>query len=56
VTRRVTEHAKVTLEGDLLQVVTIFEPGINKESVKKLNPFTKRHAVLINRRKNYEFK
>lgn len=54
--RRVTVHHHKTIDNELLPVITIFEPGINKEQVKKINRFSKRHHVLVKRGENYEMR
>lgn len=57
-TRRVTIHKSRTTDGELLQVITIYEPGINKESIKQLSRFDKHHGVLVFNRHlhGYEYK
>jgi len=56
--RRVTQHRAKTVDNEFLQVITIWEPGVNKEQVKKMLPFTKRHHVLVydELKKTYTFK
>jgi len=54
--RRMTIHKHITSDRELLPVITIFEPGINKERVKKINRFSKRHYVLIKNGKDYEMR
>ncbi|GIN86955.1 hypothetical protein J6TS2_33410 [Heyndrickxia sporothermodurans] len=39
-TRRVVEHKYKGTDNELLQVVTVFEEGMNKQRIKKLNTFT----------------
>jgi len=56
VPRRVIEHTRRTHEGDHLQVVSVFEEGVNKEEAKQTIPFTKRHKVLINKKDQYQYK
>jgi hypothetical protein len=55
-TRRVAFHQAKSSDGELFQVVTIFEPGVNKETVKKENQFTKRHQVLVGDGLKFEYK
>lgn len=57
-TRRVSSHLARTNENELLQVITIFEEGCNKEQAKKNNEYCKTHEVLVfNKYSNaYEFK
>lgn len=54
-TRRVTEHLECN-GRDILQVVVIWEPGMNKESIKQQVPYRKKHQVLINGGDVYRFK
>ncbi len=54
--RRVIEHTRRTYEGDHLQVISVFEEGINKEEAKQAIPFSKNHKVLINKKDYYEYK
>lgn len=54
-TRRVTMHKSQSVDRDDLVVLTVYEPGINKESVKKINKYSKRHYVLVPDKENYEW-
>ena len=54
-TRRVTEHSGKTYDGEMLQIVTVWEESMNKEKVRKLTPFSKKHKVLIKCSGRYEF-
>lgn len=54
--RRVVETAMVNKENDRLLLLTVFEEGLNKETVKKENRLTKKHAVLYKSVSGYEFK
>ncbi|WNS74256.1 hypothetical protein RRV45_15200 [Bacillus sp. DTU_2020_1000418_1_SI_GHA_SEK_038] len=54
--RRVTHHRKQNFEGEELLIVTVWEPGIKKEQLKKDNRYSKAHEVLIFNGKYYEFK
>lgn len=54
-TRRVTVHKSRTKENELLTVVTVYEPGINKERIKQMNRYSKRHHVLVPYRNNYKW-
>lgn len=53
--RRVVAHKAVTTDMEMLQVVTVFEPGINKEQARKANEYCKKHDVLVDRDGNYEW-
>lgn len=55
-TRRVTYHASRSKDSEDLMVVTVYETNINKQAVRKLNPYSKRHQVLIKTGNSYEFK
>ncbi len=54
--RRVVEHTAVTVDRDPLVVVTVYETGINKEKVRELNEFSKRHGVLVSDGERYAWK
>lgn len=54
-TRRVTIHKSRTTDGELLQVVTIFEPGLSKESIKSMNTYYKHHEVLVFNRYSHKY-
>lgn len=54
-TRRVTNHKRLSYDNKLLRVITVYEPGVNKETVKQLNRHTKRHHVLIPHKNNYKW-
>jgi hypothetical protein len=53
--RRIATHKKRTLDGDILTIVTIYEENVNKETVKKLSPFSKTHQYMVKREDIYEF-
>jgi len=53
--RRVTEHQAKSIDREYLSVLTIYEPGINKEQVKKINKYSKKHHVLVSRQDKYEW-
>jgi len=53
--RRVVEHEGRTMDSEHLVVITIFEESLNKQDVRKLTPFSKKHEVLIKRSGRYEF-
>jgi hypothetical protein len=50
-----TCHKRVNFEGDELLVVTLYEPGVKKEQIKKENPYTKEHDILIPVGNKFEF-
>ncbi|WP_404407698.1 hypothetical protein [Jeotgalibacillus malaysiensis] len=54
--RIVTEHKAEGTDRELLAVVTVFEEVINKQAVKKLNRFSHKRLVLIDRAEVYEVK
>ncbi|MGM9925189.1 MAG: hypothetical protein ACI35R_13170 [Bacillus sp. (in: firmicutes)] len=54
-TRRILEQGYHTVDHERLTIVTIYEPGVNKEHIKQENGFSKRHNVLIPVNDSYEF-
>ncbi|KRT87075.1 hypothetical protein AB447_208900 [Bacillus glycinifermentans] len=54
-TRRLVEHKTLTVDNEELVVMTLFEKGVNKEKAKKIVPYSKKHAVLIDRGSKVEF-
>ncbi|MFT8319328.1 MAG: hypothetical protein ABF649_00665 [Bacillus sp. (in: firmicutes)] len=54
--RRVTQHGARTKDNEELVIITVFEPNINKQAVRKLIPYSKKHQVLIQTGDSYEFK
>ncbi|MBL5767996.1 hypothetical protein MXL46_08340 [Heyndrickxia sporothermodurans] len=55
-TRRVVEHKYKGTDNEVLQVITIFEEGINKQDIKKMNTFTKKFNTLIPSGNRYDWK
>lgn len=57
-TRRVIQWSAIDSDRKRLQVITIFEEGLNKQDVKREVPFSRWHSVLYRteRGKRYEFK
>ncbi|WP_445506813.1 hypothetical protein [Niallia sp. 03190] len=55
-TRRVTKHIARTTDNEDLEIITIYESGLRKEEVKRLNPYNKKHNVLIRNGDSYYFK
>ena len=51
-TRRLTCHKKLTLDGEELYIYTVYEEGINKQTIKKENPYCKEHRVLVKNGQN----
>lgn len=54
--RRVVQHVAVSVDRERLTVITIYETGINKEQIKRLNEFSKKHEVLVPSDSGYEWK
>ena len=54
-TRRLTTHQRVNFDGDELLILTCYEEGMKKEQIKKENPFSKKHEILINDGTSYEY-
>ncbi|MFN2746945.1 hypothetical protein ACINLE_17600 [Bacillus sp. z60-18] len=57
-TRRVVQWSATNYDQEALQVITVFEEGINKQDAKREIPFSRWHGVLYQtgRGKPYEFK
>lgn len=55
-TRRVVEHSAVSLEREKLIVVTVYEEGVNKEHIKRMNGYTKHYNTLLPKGEGYEWK
>jgi hypothetical protein len=53
--RRLTCHKKVNFEGDELQVLICYEEGFKKEDIKKENPYSKTHEILVRYGNKFEF-
>lgn len=47
-TRRIVEHLACTLDRETLTVVTVFEDGVSKQQARRMIPYSRRHAVLVN--------
>jgi hypothetical protein len=54
-TRRVMEHMATTADCELLQVITVFETGINKETIRKMNPYTKKIDLLVHNGEKFDW-
>lgn len=54
--RRVLKQYTHSIDNERLIVLTIFEDGMKKEHVKRLNEFSKRHLVLYSAGKKFEYK
>ncbi|WP_200886096.1 hypothetical protein [Heyndrickxia ginsengihumi] len=55
-TRRVIEHKAFSHDREELLVVTVFEEGVSKQEVRKENPYTKRHGVLVRFGDKYDWR
>ncbi|MDX8359806.1 hypothetical protein [Cytobacillus sp. IB215316] len=54
-TRQVAMHKGISNDRETLSIITIYEPGINKQQVKVENPFTKNWGVLLLDKSNSEW-
>lgn len=45
--RRYTTHIAKNVEREPLLVITIYEQGMKKEQVKKVNKYTKKHGKVV---------
>jgi hypothetical protein len=54
-TRRLTTHKKVNFDGEVLQVLILWQEGEGKEVIKKENRFSKTQEILVNRGQSYEY-
>lgn len=54
-TRRVTEYRAESIDREKLMVVTVFEEGINKQTARRENRYSKRHRVLIQQGAVFEY-
>lgn len=50
-----TYHKAKSSEHEELQVIICYEEGINKESIKQMNKFTKRYDTLIKGKDSYTY-
>ena len=55
-TRRVTTYSGRSVDNEKLTIISVFEPGINKQQVKKDIRYTKRHQVLVSSGDSYRYK
>ncbi|NGP45996.1 hypothetical protein G4V62_13945 [Bacillaceae bacterium SIJ1] len=55
-TRRVVETGAVSPDREKLLVITVYEEGVNKQSVRRQNIYSKRHGVLVRCGEQYDFK
>lgn len=55
-TRRVVEHKYKGMDNEIYQLITVYESGINKEQIKKMNTFTKKIITLIPSGSQYDWK
>lgn len=49
-------HKARSVDREDLLVITVYEPGVDREHVKRINPYSKRHFVLINRKNGLDWK
>ena len=54
--RRILEQNYNSVDRESLQTITICEPGIKKEDVKRTNNFSKKHKVIILDGGNFNYK
>ena len=55
-TRRVVIHSARSVDDEKLTIVSIFEPGINKQQIKLENRYSKKHKVLVSNGNSYRYK
>lgn len=55
-TRRVVEHGAESIDREKLIVVTVYEEGVNKEHIKRMNRYSKRYSTLLPRGEGYEWR
>ena len=55
-TRRVITHTARSVDKEKLTIISIYEPGINKQQVKLENRYSKKHEVLVSNGDSYRFK
>ncbi|MGM9923057.1 MAG: hypothetical protein ACI35R_02265 [Bacillus sp. (in: firmicutes)] len=55
-TRRVVIHTGKSVDNERLMVISIFEPGINKQQIKIENRYSKKHEVLVSNGDSYRYK
>ena len=55
-TRRVVIHAARSVDDEKLIVVSVYEPGINKQQIKLENRYSKKHEVLVSNGESYRYK
>lgn len=54
--RRVTHHKKMSKDGEMLSIITVYEQGVNREIIKNNSPYCKKHHVLVKNGNSYEYK
>lgn len=55
-TRRVVEHKRRSKDNERLSIITIYETGINKQTVRNESKYSKSHDVLIKQGNAYFYK
>ena len=55
-TRRVITHTARSVDKEKLTIISIYEPGINKQQVKLENRYSKKHGVLVSNGDSYRYK
>ena len=55
-TRRVTTHSGMTLDNEVLTVVTVWEENIGKQEIRKQLPYSKTYELLVKNGNQFEFK
>jgi hypothetical protein len=53
--RRVIEYSTASSDHERLKIIIVEREGINKESLKKENRWTKKHQVLLRNGHSYEY-
>jgi hypothetical protein len=54
-TRRITTHSATNFENEELLVLVCYEEGVTKQAIKKENPFSKTHEILVKNGNKFEF-
>ena len=54
-TRKMTEHKALSPDRELLIVVNVYEEGLSRSEIDRLNPYTKRFKVLRKKNGRYKF-
>jgi hypothetical protein len=54
-TRRIMTYTTASSDHERLKIIIVEREGINKESLKKENRWTKKHQVLLRNGHSYEY-